>query len=145
MTDDVATAEEIVRLSRNYKKPVLACFMGADIVSKGVEILRVNKIPQYPIPERAAHTMLEMVTYAQYKVRKLRMVERFAVNKNPVIKILRMYRWKNRYEIGEFDAKADPEGVQFRRPERRACDVGRRGGAFRKRGRVPARDENFKP
>jgi len=50
MTDDVGTANEIVRVSKKYKKPVLACFMGANIIAKGVSILRENRIPQYPIP-----------------------------------------------------------------------------------------------
>jgi acetate---CoA ligase (ADP-forming) len=113
MTDDAATAEEIVKVAAKYKKPVLACFMGADIISKGVSILRANKIPQYPIPERAAKTMNEMVAYSRYKARQLRMVERFAVNKTPVIKILRSYRYKTMYEIGEFDAKAVMKAYNF--------------------------------
>jgi acetyl coenzyme A synthetase (ADP forming)-like protein len=113
MTDDAATAEEIVKVAAKYKKPVLACFMGADIISKGVSILRANKIPQYPIPERAAKTMNEMVAYSRYKARQLRMVERFAVNKTPVIKILRSYRYKSMCEIGEFDAKAVMKAYNF--------------------------------
>jgi acetyltransferase len=117
MTDDAATASEIVRLSKKYSKPILACFMGADIVAKGVAILRANQIPLYPIPERAAHTMLEMVTYSRYKTGSLRMVERFAVNKTPVIKILRMYRWKKMYEIGEYDAKAVLKAYKFDIPK----------------------------
>jgi acetyltransferase len=113
MTDDVGTANEIVRVSKKYKKPVLACFMGANIIAKGVSILRENRIPQYPIPERAAKTMNEMVSYARYKARQLRVVERFAVNRNPVIKILRSYRYRNMFEIGEFDAKAVMKAYNF--------------------------------
>jgi acetyltransferase len=117
MTDDAGTAQEVVRVSKQYKKPVLTCFMGADIVSKGVAILRENKVPQYPIPERAAKTMQEMVEYARYKVRQLRMVERFAVNRNPVIKLLRSYRYRKAYEIGEFDAKAIMKAYNFDVPK----------------------------
>ncbi len=113
MTDDVGTAKEIVRVTGKYNKPVLTCFMGADIISKGVAILQANRIPQYPIPERAAKTMNEMVAYARYKVRQLRMVERFAVNRNPVIKILRSYRYRKMFEIGEFDAKAVMKAYNF--------------------------------
>jgi acetyltransferase len=91
--------------------------MGADIVSKGVAILRENKVPQYPIPERTAKTMQEMVEYARYKVRQFRMVERFAVNKNPVIKLLRSYRYRKAYEIGEFDAKAIMKAYNFDVPK----------------------------
>lgn len=113
VTDDVGAAQEIVRMSKKFKKPVLACFMGADIISKGVAILRENRIPQYPIPERTAKTMNEMVAYARYKARRLRMVERFAVNRNPVIKLLRSYRYRKMYEIGEFDAKAILKAYNF--------------------------------
>jgi acetate---CoA ligase (ADP-forming) len=113
MTDDVGTAKAIVKVAHKYNKPVLTCFMGANIVSKSVAILRENKIPQYSIPERTAKTMQEMVTYSRYKVRQLRMVERFAVNKNPVIKILRSYRYRHVYEIGEFDAKAVMKAYNF--------------------------------
>jgi len=113
MTDDVETAKEIIRVSRQYNKPILACFMGADIVSKGVAILRENNIPQYAIPERAAKTMKELVDYARYKSQSLRMVDRFAVNKNPVIKILRSYRYKNIYEIGEYDSKVILKAYNF--------------------------------
>jgi|WetSurMetagenome_2_1015567.scaffolds.fasta_scaffold00008_121 acetate---CoA ligase (ADP-forming) len=113
MTDDEGTAREVVRVSKGSNKPVLTCFMGADIISKGIAVLRDNRIPQYPIPERAAKTMNEMVTYARYKARQLRMVERFAVNRNPVIKILRSYRYRKMYEIGEFDAKAILKAYNF--------------------------------
>jgi acetyl coenzyme A synthetase (ADP forming)-like protein len=117
MTDVVGIAREIVNVVKKYAKPVLTCFMGADIVAEGVAILRSNKIPQYPIPERTAKTMQELVTYARYKERQLRMVQRFAVNKNPVIKLLRSYRYRNVYEIGEFDAKAIMKAYNFDVPK----------------------------
>ena len=113
MTDDYGTAQIIVEMSKKYDKPVLACFMGADIIAKGVAILKQNKIPQYTIPERAAAAMKEMVKYGRYKARQLRLVERFAVNKNPAIKILRSYRANEMYEIGEFDAKAIMKAYNF--------------------------------
>ncbi len=113
MTDYEGTANEIVRVTKKCRKPVFTCFMGAGIISKGVEILQTNRIPQYPIPERAAKTMNEMVTYARYKARQLRMVERFAVNRNPVIKLLRSYRYRQMYEIGEFDSKAVMKAYNF--------------------------------
>jgi acetate---CoA ligase (ADP-forming) len=117
MTDDIATAQVIVDISKKYGKPVLACFMGADIIAKGVTILKDNKIPHYTIPERAADAMKEMVKYGMYKARQLRMVERFAVNKNPVIKTLRAYRSNEMYEIGEFDAKAIMRAYHFDTPK----------------------------
>jgi acetate---CoA ligase (ADP-forming) len=116
MTDDVAIAKAVVELAKKYTKPVFACFMGAGSIRKGVEILQTEQIPQYSIPERAAAAMLEMVRYARYKRRPLRVVERFAVNKNPVIKTIKTYLNRQKYEIGENDAKNIMEAYNFNVP-----------------------------
>ncbi len=117
MTDDTAIAKELVEISKKYSKPLMACFMGADTIKNGLNILRENHIPQYSVPERAAKAMLEMVKYNQYKLRPLRIIERFAVNKNPVIKIIKSYRSRNLLEIGEFDAKTIMESYGMTIPE----------------------------
>ena len=116
MTDDAGTARAIVDLSKKYRKPVFACFMGADTIAQGVRILQENRVPQYAIPERAAFAMLEMVRYARYKRRPLRVVERFAVNKHPVIKTIKTYLNRGKYEIGENDAKNILEAYNFNVP-----------------------------
>jgi len=116
MTEDAASAQAIAEVSKKYDKPVLACFIGANMVRSGVEILRRNKIPQYPIPERAARAIIEMVTYAGYKKRPLRAVQRFAVNRNPVSKIIRAYRLRGQKEIGEVDAKFILKAYNFTIP-----------------------------
>ncbi|MDG5815430.1 acetate--CoA ligase family protein [Chitinispirillales bacterium ANBcel5] len=116
MTDDADTAQHIVNISKKYDKPVLACFMGAQIISKGIEILRENKIPQYAIPERAARAMRQMVSYSNYKKRPLREVERFAVNKIPVIKTIKSSIERGQYEIGEVEAKNILDAYNFNVP-----------------------------
>jgi acetyltransferase len=60
--------------------------------------------------------MLEMVRYSRYKRRPLRVVERFAVNKNPVIKTIKTYLNRRKYEIGENDAKTIMEAYNFNVP-----------------------------
>jgi acetate---CoA ligase (ADP-forming) len=117
MTDDSSIAKELVKISKNYSKPVITCFMGAETVKNGVNILRENNIPQYSVPERAAKSIYEMVKYNKYKSRPLRIIERFAVNKNPVIKIIKSYRSRNLLEIGEFDAKTIMESYGMTIPE----------------------------
>jgi len=116
MTDDVATAQAIVDKSQKYRKPVLACFMGADIITRGVEILRKNRIPCYAIPERAARAMREMVSYYRYRTRPLRVIERFAVNKIPAIKTIKAAKSRGNNEIGELDAKTILEAYNFNVP-----------------------------
>lgn len=116
MTDDVTTAQYVVDISKRYNKPVFTCFMGADIIEKGVRLLQSNNIPQYSVPERAARAMQEMVTYSRYKQRPLRLVDRFIVNKNPVYKTIRAYRNRDLFEIGEADAKAIMNAYNFLTP-----------------------------
>lgn len=116
MTDDTATAQALIDLSQKYGKPVFACFMGGDSVKDGIELLRQNSIPQYPIPERAARAMLELVSYGKFKSRPLRVVNRFAVNKNPCIRMVKSYRDRGSNEIGEIDAKTIMKAYNFDLP-----------------------------
>jgi acetyl coenzyme A synthetase (ADP forming)-like protein len=137
MTDDSAIAEELVKISKNYSKPVIACFMGADTVKNGVNILRKNHIPQYSVPRRAAKAMFELVKYNEYKSRPLRIIERFAVNKNPVIKIMKSYRSRNLLEIGEFDAKTIVESYGMTIPEGRFASTSEEAVSFANEMRYP--------
>ena len=116
MTEDEATAKAIVELSAKYGKPVMTCFMGTDTVARGIHVLREGKVPQYTVPERAAKAMKEMVRYGSYRRRPLRVIERFAVNKNPVIKMIRGYRSRGQLEIGEIDAKTIMRAYHFDMP-----------------------------
>ncbi len=137
MTDDSAIAEELVKISKNYSKPVIACFMGADTVKNGVNILRKNHIPQYSVPGRAAKAMFELVKYNEYKSRPLRIIERFAVNKNPVIKIIKSYRSRNLLEIGEFDAKTIVESYGMTIPEGHFASTSEEAVGFANEMRYP--------
>jgi acetyltransferase len=116
MTDAVETARAIVDASAKYKKTIFACFMGAAAVADGVDLLRQNKIPCYPIPERASSAMREMVTYSRYRARPIRVIERFAVNKFPVMKTIKSAVTRGAYEIGESDAKAILSAYNFNVP-----------------------------
>jgi len=117
MTDVEGTARAIVEAAKNSKKPIFTCFMGAQAVFPGVDILQKNKIPQYSIPERAARAMLEMVLYQRYRSRPLRVVDRYPVNRNPVLKIMKSYRSRQMYEIGESDAKTILRAYNFDLPQ----------------------------
>ncbi len=69
MTDIVETANKVVETSRTTDKPILATFMGIVDVSKGVEILKKNKIPHYIFPESAAKTLASMYKYVEWCAR----------------------------------------------------------------------------
>lgn len=51
MTDIETIAREVVKVSKQYSKPVYASFMGEADVATGVDILLRNKIPHYILPE----------------------------------------------------------------------------------------------
>jgi acetate---CoA ligase (ADP-forming) len=51
MTDIETIAREVVKVSKQYSKPVYASFMGEADVAVGVDILLRNKIPHYILPE----------------------------------------------------------------------------------------------
>ena len=51
MTDIETIAKEVVKVSKQYSKPVYSSFMGEADVAVGVDILLRNKIPHYILPE----------------------------------------------------------------------------------------------
>jgi acetate---CoA ligase (ADP-forming) len=51
MTDIETIAKEVVKVSKEYSKPVYTSFMGEADVAPGVDILLRNKIPHYILPE----------------------------------------------------------------------------------------------
>jgi acetate---CoA ligase (ADP-forming) len=51
MTDIDTIAKEVVKVSKQYSKPVYTSFMGEADVATGVDILLRNKIPHYILPE----------------------------------------------------------------------------------------------
>jgi acetyltransferase len=130
MTDEDNVALKIVELSKKHKKPIFACFMGAGSITKGVQILRDNNIPQYGVPERAAKAMLEMVKYAEYRKRPERKVESFTVNKQPVVDMFAKYRKDGMNEIGEVDAKEVMRAYNFNVPVGKLATTAKEAGDF---------------
>jgi len=51
MTNIEQIAEEVVKVSSAFDKPVYASFMGESDVAAGIDILQRNKIPHYILPE----------------------------------------------------------------------------------------------
>ena len=57
MTEIEATAKVIVAARNKYNKPVVAAFMGYQLVAPGLEILKNNKIAAYSYPESAIKSL----------------------------------------------------------------------------------------
>ncbi len=64
-SDPVETAEAIVGLSKNLKKPILTCWMGEDDCWKARRVARKNGIPAFGTPEQAVSAFMYMWSYAQ--------------------------------------------------------------------------------
>jgi acetyltransferase len=63
MTDPTATAECLKPYAHIQDKPVIASWMGADIVAKGEDILNAANIPTFKYPDRAARAFYYMWRY----------------------------------------------------------------------------------
>ncbi len=85
-TLDVAVA--ISRVSANYDKPVLGCFMGREEVLTSIQELEKNNIPAYLFPESAAKSIAGMYKYYQLRQRREGDIRYFEVDKKKVGNIL---------------------------------------------------------
>jgi acetyltransferase len=65
MTDPTATAECLKPYAQIAHKPVIASWMGADIVAKGEDILNAAQIPTFKYPDRAAKSFYYMWRYSE--------------------------------------------------------------------------------
>ena len=65
MTDPTATAECLKPYAQIPGKPVIASWMGADIVAKGEDILNAAQIPTFKYPDRAAKSFYYMWRYSE--------------------------------------------------------------------------------
>jgi acetyl coenzyme A synthetase (ADP forming)-like protein len=118
MTEAEATAEEIVKISREKPaKPILACFLGASKVAEGVDILRKGNIPQYDSPESAVETIKVLSEYVRWRSRPKRVVKLFPVNRRKVENIVERHLRQGIREVGETESKEILEAYGFVTPK----------------------------
>lgn len=65
MTDATATAHAIGQMASQIHKPVLAAWMGGQMVSDGVQLLNEAGIPTYRTPEKAIRAFMHLVSYSR--------------------------------------------------------------------------------
>jgi len=118
MTESVATAEAVVKVSRQKPaKPILACFLGAGKVEEGVRILREGKIPVIDCPESAVAVIKVMADYVRWRSRPKRVVKLFPVNRRKVEGIIERHQRQDIREIGETESKEILEAYGFVTPK----------------------------
>ncbi|MEW5946402.1 MAG: acetate--CoA ligase family protein [bacterium] len=67
MTQIEETAKNIAYAALTHSKPLLAAFMGEDMVGSGIHILNKNRIPNYGFPERAVAVFSRMAEHAFWR------------------------------------------------------------------------------
>lgn len=118
MTDADGTAEAVVRVAREKAtKPVLACFLGAGKVIRGIGILREGRIPHYDSPQEAVSAIKMMNDYARWRSRPKRVVKLFAVNRRKVEAIVDRHLRHGVREIPESESKEILEAYGFVTPK----------------------------
>ncbi len=88
MTQPEGTAKVIIELSKEFKKPIVSCFMGGGQVEKGIEILSKKGIPNYLTPERAVKVLKKLNEYTFYLKRRKKEFFHFEVEKERAKKIV---------------------------------------------------------
>jgi acetyltransferase len=111
MTDPTATAECLKAYANIPNKPVIASWMGADIVAKGEDILNAAQIPTFKYPDRAARAFNYMWRYSE-NLRSLYETpamapddERGAIDREKASAIITAVRKSGRTLLTEFESK----------------------------------------
>jgi len=69
MTDIELIAEEVVKVSRQYNKPVYTSFMGEADVAPGIRILQSHHIPHYILPESMCKSFKAVFEFEQLSLK----------------------------------------------------------------------------
>lgn len=117
MVDAKEAARAITDTASRFKKPVMASFMGAAHVAKGVEHLQKNRIPHYPTPERAVEAIRMMAEYKAWREHPMRVIKRFAVNTTKVNRVINLSRKRGQLNIPEQESKAMLAAYGFTVPQ----------------------------
>jgi len=119
MIDVEEAARQIVKATSGREKPVVASFIGADRVSKGITILQKNRLPHYPTPERAVEALFTLSEYVKWLERPRRVIHRYAVNTTKVDRVIRLSQKRGHLNMGEQESKDILSAYGFAIPQSR--------------------------
>jgi acetyl coenzyme A synthetase (ADP forming)-like protein len=74
----------VVKVTREFEKPVVCSFLGVFDVSRGIDILESDGIPNYRFPESAARVLSEMAKFTLWLGRPLTRARAYRVDKAKV-------------------------------------------------------------
>ncbi|MEI8172156.1 MAG: acetate--CoA ligase family protein [Deltaproteobacteria bacterium] len=103
MTNALATAEAIVRVARDSRKPILCCFMGIIDVSAGVKYLQGYGYPVYRFPENAAKAFGVLYKYARWLHREHLSQFELTHDRERADRVIAQYLATGKTFLGEMD------------------------------------------
>jgi acetyltransferase len=117
MTEIRVTAQMISDFNNQTDKPILACFMGEARIQAGTDILKLNGVPNFPYPERAARAFRAMSDYRLIRSRPEPDYVQFDVDNNAVREVFDRVRSEERLSIGDAEARSILEAYGMRIPQ----------------------------
>ena len=117
MTHPKKTAEGVARVASQSKKPVLACFMGGSAMEGALEVLNEQRVPVYPYPERAVHSLARMAEYQEWLEEPPDEYIRVVPYTQGVQKVFEAARAEGRVNLGEIEARGVLKAYGLRIPE----------------------------
>jgi acetyl coenzyme A synthetase (ADP forming)-like protein len=103
-TDVEKITKTIIKVSKKFKKPLVSCLLGVYDVSKGIELLEENNIPDYRFPESAARTLAEMTRFTWWLRRPKTRVKKFKVDTSSARRIIENVKKEDRSFLLEQEA-----------------------------------------
>lgn len=117
MTQIEMTAHAVGKLSKEFDKPILACFMGEARIEVAVDILAEYGVPNYPFPERAAETFAAMRDYREYRDRPDAQIIRFEVDQSAAAALIATVRRDGRVSLGDAECRSMLDAYGLTRPK----------------------------
>jgi acetyl coenzyme A synthetase (ADP forming)-like protein len=99
------TARSLGELSRKFKKPTFAAFMGDQAIHPAMEIFTRYSLPNYPVPERAVAAIAALWRRCQWLKTPELKVEPLAVDRAKVSQVLDKVHSEGRATAGDSEAK----------------------------------------
>ncbi|MFA5645960.1 MAG: acetate--CoA ligase family protein [Candidatus Ratteibacteria bacterium] len=112
------TAREIGKAAKQKGKTVMASFMGGASLMQAYDLLREEKIPNYPFPERGIRAFRAMVDFSNLSTAEKPSSKAFPVKKALAQAAIEKVEKSGRNILTDFEAREVFEAYGFRAPRR---------------------------
>jgi len=103
MTDAIGTAEAIVEISKQNRKPLVCSFMGIVDVSEGVNLLQKHSVPVYTFPENAASALGKLYMATRWLNRRQLPQYKMTHDSETAKKLIEKYHAEGKETLGELE------------------------------------------